>query len=107
MKKYEAQLSISQWKTGSGWIFRHNVVERWEVGKSEVNEWIEDIKRDSSDLFDFVTDQFLEWDSLPDYDKIDNEWCITIVEIDDEGSEKILAQISIWESELAKEWLNN
>ena len=107
MKKYEAQLSVSQWREGSGWVFHHNVVECWELKKSEVNEWIEDVKHDNSDLFDYVTDAFREWDSLPDYDETDNEWTMTIVEISEEGTEKILAQTSIWESELAKEWFNN
>ena len=107
MKKYEAQLSVSQWREGSGWVFLHDVVKCWELKKSEVNEWIEDVKHDNSDLFDYVTDAFREWDSLPDYDETDNEWCITIVEVSDGGSEKILAQTSIWESELAKEWFEN
>ena len=106
MKKYEIRLSVSQWSR-SGWVFLHDVVGCWELRKSEVNEWIEDVKRDSSDLFDYVTDQFREWDSLPDYDETDNEWCITIVEISDGGTEKILAQTSSWESELAKEWFEN
>ena len=106
MKKYEAQLSVSQWSK-SGWVFLHDVVECWEIRKGEVNEWIEDIKNDSPDLFDYVTDQFREWDSLPDYDEIDNEWCITIVEISDGGPEKFLASTSVWESELAKEWFEN
>ena len=106
MKKYEVQLSVSQWSK-SGWVFLHDVVECWELRKDEVDEWIEDVKRDSSDLFDYVTDQFREWNSLPDYDEIDNEWCITIVGISDGGSEKILAQTSIWESELAEEWFKN
>ena len=106
MKKYEAQLSVSQWNN-SGWVFLHDVVEVWNVEENEVSEWIEDIKNDSPDLFDYVTDAFREWNSLPDYDEIDNEWCMTIVEISEGGAEKILAQTSIWESELAKEWFNN
>ena len=107
MKKYEVQLSVSQWREGSGWVYLHDVVECWELRKSEVDEWIEDVKRDSSDLFDYVTDQFREWDSLPDYDETDNEWTMTIVEISEGGTEKILASTSVWESELAKEWFNN
>ena len=106
MKSYEAQLSVSQWSK-SGWVFLHDVVEVWNVEENEASEWIEDIKHDNPDLFDYVTDAFREWNSLPDYDEIDNEWCITLVEISDGGSEKILAQTSIWESELAKEWFNN
>ena len=107
MKKYEAQLSVSQWREGSGWVFLHDVVECWELKKSEVNEWIEDVKHDNSDLFDYVTDAFREWDSLPDYDETDNEWCMTIVEISEGGTEKFLASTSVWESELAKEWFEN
>lgn len=103
MKKYEAQLSVSQWSK-SGWVFEHDVVQCWDVEKNKVSEWIEDIKNDSSDLFEYVTDAFREWDNLPDYDEIDNEWCITLVEINDGGAEKILALTSVWESELAKEW---
>ena len=106
MKKYEARLSVSQWSK-SGWVFEHDVVEVWDVEKSKVNEWIEDIKNDSSDLFQYVTDAFREWNDLPDYDEIDNEWSVTLVEIEDGGSEKILALTSVWESELAKEWFNN
>lgn len=106
MEKYEAQLSVSQWSK-SGWVFEHDVVQCWDVEESKVNEWIEDIKNDSSDLFEYVTDTFREWDSLPDYDEIDNEWCMTLVEIEDGGSEKILTSTSVWESELAKEWFNN
>lgn len=106
MEKYEARLSVSQWSS-SGWVFEHDVVEVWDVEESKVNEWIEDIKTNNEDLFDYVTDAFREWDSLPDYNEIDNEWSVTLVEISDEGSEKILAQTSIWESELAKEWFND
>ena len=64
-------------------------------------------RRRSTTLFDYVTDAFRGWDSLPDYDEIDNEWCITLIEISDGGAEKILASTSVWESELAKEWFNN
>ena len=106
MKSYEAQLSVSQWSK-SGWVFLHDVVEVWNVEENEASEWIEDIKHDNPDLFDYVKDAFREWNSLTDYDEIDNEWCMTIVEISDGGTEKILAQTSIWESELAKEWFNN
>ena len=106
MKSYEAELSVSQWSK-SGWVFLHDVVEVWNVEENEVSEWIEDIKNDSPELFSYVTDAFREWNDLPDYEEIDNEWCITLVEISDGGSEKILAQTSIWESELAKEWFNN
>ena len=106
MKSYEAELSVSQWSK-SGWVFLHDVVEVWNVEENEASEWIEDIKNDSPDLFDYVTDAFREWNSLPDYDEIDNEWCMTIVEISEGGAEKIIAQTSIWESELAKEWFNN
>lgn len=103
MKKYEARLGVGQWSK-SGWVFEHDVVEVWNVEKNKVNEWIEDIKINNNDLFDYVTDAFREWDDLPDYEEIDNEWCITLIEIKDEGEEKILAQTSVWESDLAKEW---
>lgn len=106
MKKYEARLSVSQW-SNSGWIFEHDVVEVWNVEESKVDEWIEDIKTNNEDLFQYVTDAFREWDNLPDYDEIDNEWSVTLVKIEDGGSEKILALTSVWESELAKEWFNN
>lgn len=106
MEKYEARLSVSQW-SNSGWVFQHDVVQCWDVDESKVDEWIEDIKTNNEDLFEYVTDAFREWDSLPDYDEIDNEWCITLVEIGDGGSETILASTSVWESELAKEWFNN
>ena len=105
-EKYEARLNVGQW-SNSGWVFEHDVVEVWNVEKNEVSEWIEDIKNDSPDLCDYVTDAFRGWDSLPDYDEIDNEWCITLIEISDGGAEKILASTSVWESELAKEWFNN
>ena len=106
MKKYEARLSVGQWSK-SGWVFEHDVVEVWDVEENKVSEWIEDIKNDSSDLFDYVTDAFREWDSLPDYDEIDNEWSVTLVEISEGGAEKILASTSIWKSELAKKWFND
>lgn len=106
MKKYEARLSVGQW-SNLGWVFQHDVVEVWNVEKNKVDEWIEDIKTNNDDLFNYVTDQFREWDSLPDYDEIDNEWCITLVEIEDGGAEKILASASVWESELAEKWFNN
>ena len=106
MIKYEARLSVSQW-SNSGWVFQHDVVQCWGVEESKVDEWIEDIKTNNDDLYSYVTDAFREWDSLPDYDEIDNEWCMTLVEISDGGSEKILALTSVWESELAKEWFNN
>ena len=106
MKKYEARLSVGQWSK-SGWVFGHDVVEVWDVEENKVNEWIEDIKNDSSDLFEYVTDAFREWDNLPDYDEIDNEWSVTLVEISDGGAEKILVSTSVWESELAKKWFND
>ena len=106
MEKYEARLSVSQWSK-SGWVFEHDVVEVWDVEENKVSEWIEDIKNDSSDLFDYVTDAFREWNNLPDYDEIDNEWSVTLVEISNGGAEKILASTSVWESELAKKWFND
>ena len=106
MTKYEARLSVGQW-SNAGWVFGHDVVEVWNVEKDKVDEWIEDIKTNNEDLFDYVTDAFREWDSLPDYDEIDNEWSVTLVEIGEGGAEKILASTSIWESELAKEWFND
>ena len=106
MKKYEARLSVSQWSK-SGWVFEHDVVECWDVDESKIDEWIEDIKTNNEDLFDYVTDAFREWDSLPDYDEIDNEWTMTIIEISEGGAEKILVSTSVWESELAKEWFND
>ena len=106
MKKYEARLSGSQW-SNAGWVFQHDVVQCWDVEENKVSEWIEDIKNDSSDLFEYVTDAFREWNDLPDYNEIDNEWTVTLVEIEDGGSEKILASTSVWESELAKKWFNN
>ena len=106
MEKYEARLSVSQW-SNAGWVFGHDVVKVWDVEENKVSEWIEDIKNDSSDLFEYVTDAFREWNSLPDYDEIDNEWSVTLVEISDGGAEKILASTSIWESELAKKWFND
>ena len=106
MKKYEACLSVGQWSK-SGWVFEHDVVEVWDVEENKVNEWIEDIKNDSSDLFEYVTDAFREWDNLPDYDEIDNEWSVTLVEISEGGAEKILVSTSVWESELAKKWFND
>lgn len=106
MMKYEARLSVSQW-SNSGRVFGHDVVQCWDVDESKVDEWIEDIKTNNDDLFEYVTDAFREWDSLPDYDEIDNEWSVTLVEISDGGSERILASTSVWESELAKEWFND
>ena len=106
MMKYEARLSVGQW-SNSGWVFGHDVVQCWDVEKNKVDEWIEDIKTNNDDLFDYVTDAFREWDSLPDYDEIDNEWSVTLVEISEGEAEKILASTSVWESELAKKWFND
>ena len=106
MTKYEARLSVSQW-SNSGWVFGHDVVQCWDVDESKVDEWIEDIKTNNDDLFDYVTDTFREWDNLPDYDEIDNEWSVILVEISEGGAEKILASTSIWESEFAKKWFND
>lgn len=106
MKKYKARLSVGQWSK-SGWVFDHDIVESWSVKENEIGEWLKDIKAESSDLFSYVTDAFREWNELPDYDEIDNEWSITLVEIDEGGSEKILGSTSVWESELAKKWFNN
>ena len=106
MEKYEARLSVSQW-SNAGWVFGHDVVEVRDVDESKIDEWIEDIKTNNDDLFDYVTDAFREWDNLPDYDEIDNEWSVTLVEISEGGAEKILASTSVWESELAKGWFND
>lgn len=72
MKKYEARLSVGQWSK-SGWVFEYDVVEVWKVEKNKVNEWIEDIKADYPDLFEYVINAFREWNELPDYEEIDNE----------------------------------
>ena len=106
MEKYEARLSVGQWSK-SGWVFGHDVVQCWDVDESKIDEWIEDIKTNNDDLFEYVTDAFREWDNLPDYDEIDNEWSVTLVEISEGGAEKILVSTSVWESELAKEWFND
>lgn len=106
MEKYEARLSVGQW-SNSGWVFQHDVVQCWDVDESKVDEWIEDIKTNNDDLLEYVTDAFREWDSLPDYDEIDNEWSVTLVKIEDGRAEKILASTSVWESELAEKWFND
>lgn len=106
MEKYEARLSVGQW-SNLGWVCGHDVVQCWDVDESKVDEWIEDIKTNNDDLFEYVTNAFRGWNSLPDYNEIDNEWSITLVEISEGGSERILASTSVWESELAKEWFND
>lgn len=106
MEKYEARLSVSQWSK-SGWVYEHDVVQCWDVDGSKVDEWIEDINANNDDLYAYVTDAFRGPDYLPDYDEINNEWCITLVEISEGGAEKILASTSIWESELAQAWFND
>ena len=106
MEKIWSKVKCRQW-SNSGWVFGHDVVQCWDVDKSKVDEWIEDIKTNNDDLFEYVTDAFREWDSLPDYDEIDNEWSVTLVEISEGGAEKILASTSVWESELAKKWFND
>ncbi len=106
MEKYEARLSVGQW-SNSGWVFDHDVVESWDIKENEVDEWIKDIKADSPDLFSYVTDAFRDWEELPDYELIDNEWTMQLIAIDDGGAEKILATTSVWESELAEKWFNN
>ena len=109
MKKYEARLSLENRdeKTGD-WsekqTYQIEEIENASEAHAIVNELCADpdqaISDVTADIFRGMTDE-------PDHSETDTLWILEIIEIEDGGAEKVLAECYEWESKLAKEWFNN
>ena len=106
--KYKARLSAAEWTNGSGWDCGNgfNVtgdeVESWDISEGDLDSWKQLFKDRDRSLFDYVIDGLNDdYDEDPDDEEGDTKWTMQLVEIDDEGDEKVLASVSYWESELA------
>lgn len=107
--KYEARLSLEnrEEKTGE-WsekqAYQVEEIENASEARAIANELNDDpdqaISDATADIFRGMTDE-------PDYSNVDTLWTLEIVEIEEGGAEKILADYCEWESELAKRWFNN
>lgn len=109
MKKYEARLSLENRdeKTGEWSEKQAYQVEEIE-NASEARAIADELNADPDQAISDVTaDIFRGMTDAPDYSNVDTLWTLEIVEIEEGGAEKILAECDEWESELAKRWFNN
>lgn len=98
---YEARLSARMWENGSGYSTSWDTVESWDIKSSpDLEWWVKAVSGENKSVFDYVTDNAEE---LSDGEESDNEWKMEIVQIDEDGEEKILAVSTIWESDLNDE----
>lgn len=102
--KYEARLTVSEWTNGSGWDYENDEVESWDISEGDLDRWKQLFKDRDRSLFDYVIDGLDDrdddYDEDPDDEEGDTKWTMQLVEIDDEGDEKVLASVSYWESKL-------
>lgn len=109
MKKYEARLSLENRdeKTGA-WSERQTYQVEEIENASEAHAITNELNADPDQAIrDVTADIFRGMIDEPEYSDIDTLWILEIVEIEEGGAEKILAECDEWESELAKEWFNN
>lgn len=107
--KYEARLSIENRdeKTGD-WSERQTYQIEEIESASEAHAIANELNADPDQaISDATADIFRGMTDEPDYSNTDTLWTLEIVEIEEGGSEKVLAECNEWESELAKEWFNN
>lgn len=111
--EYKARLSAAEWTNGSGWDCGNGFdvigdeVESWDISEGDLDRWKQLFKDRDRSLFDYVIDGFDDrdddyddYDEDPDDEEGDTKWTMRLIEIDDEGDEKVLASVSYWESEL-------
>ena len=109
MKKYEARLSLENRDEKTGAWSEKQVYQVEEIeNASEAHAIANELNADPDQAISDVTaDIFRGMDNMPDYSNVDTLWTLEIVEIEEGGAEKILAECDEWESKLAKEWFNN
>ena len=102
--KYEARLKASEWTNGIGWDYENDEVKSWDISEGTLDSWKQLFKDRDRSLFDYVIDGLNDrdddYDEDPDDEEGDSKWTMQLVEIDDEGDEKVLASVSYGESEL-------
>lgn len=102
--EYKAILTVSEWANGSGWDYENDEAKSWDISEGALDSWKQLFKDRDRSLFDYVIDGLNDLDDDyeedPDDAEGDTKWTMKLVEIDDEGDEKILASVSYWESEL-------
>lgn len=109
MKKYEARLSLENRDEKTGEWSEKQVYQVEEIeNASEAHEIANELNAGPDQAIrDVTADIFRDMTDEPDYSNTDTLWTLEIVEIEEGGSEKVLAECDEWESELAKEWFNN
>lgn len=99
--EYKARLTVSEWTNGSGWDYENDEAESWDISEGSLDSWKQLFKDRDRSLFDYVVDSLDDdCEEDPDDEEGDTKWTMELVEIDDEGDEKVLASVSCWESEL-------
>lgn len=102
--EYKAILTVSEWTNGSGWDYENDEVESWDISEGSLDSWKQLFKDRDRSLFDYVIDGLNDreddCEENPDDEEGDTKWTMKLVEIDDEGDEKVLTSVSYWESEL-------
>lgn len=99
--EYKAILTVSEWTNGSGWDYENDEVESWDISEGDLDSWKQLFKERDKSLFDYVVDGLDDdCEENPDNEEGDTKWTMELVEIDDEGDEKVIASVSYWESEL-------
>ena len=109
MKKYEAKLSLENRDEKTGEWSEKQVYQIEEIETASEAHAIAIELNDDPDqaIRDVTADIFRDMIDAPDYSNTDTLWTLEIVEIEDGGAEKVLAECDEWESKLAKEWFNN
>ena len=108
MKKYEARLSLENRdeKTGD-WSERQTYQVEEIESASEAHEIANELNADPDQaISDATADILRSMTDAPDYTNVDTLWTLEIVEIEEGGAEKVLAECDEWESKLAKEWFS-
>lgn len=109
MKNYEARLSLENRNAKTGnWGERQTYQIEEIENASEARAIVDELCADPDQaISDATADVFRGMTDEPDYSDVDTLWTLEIVEIEEGGAEKILADYCKWESELAKRWFNN
>lgn len=109
MKKYEARLSLENRDEKTGEWSEKQAYQIEEIeNTSEAHAIADELNADPDQaISDATADIFRGMIDVPDYSNVDTLWTLEIVEIEEGGAEKILAECDEWESKLAKRWFNN
>lgn len=92
--RYEARLFYKDWVYGSGWDV-YDELQSFDATDS-IDWWLKAFEDKNLEMFEYVTDD----NDDPIGDQYDRLWIMKLVEIDEDGYEKVIRSFSIWDSDL-------